>query len=78
VGRRRGGRIAGDRGDREYEVVDDSELPLEDRRHLSRLTHWKAVLQDRISSISNAVIGSTVRKYYFDPELFERDAPRAP
>ncbi len=75
-GDRTGRRVKGEPGNQRYRVVGDSELPLDDWRRLSRRTHWKAVLQDRIPFISNAVIGANIRKYYFDAELFERDGPQ--
>ena len=68
-------RIAAQWGDPEYRVVGDSARPLEDWRRLSRLTHLKAVLQDRIPFISNAVIGANIRKYHFDTGLFDKDGP---
>jgi len=74
-GDRRTGRqeAAGERG---YEIVGDSDAPLEDWRRLPRLAHWKARLQDRIPFISNRVIGANIRKYHFDDELFEKEAPQ--
>ena len=75
-GERRGRQVEGERKDHDYEIVGDSGLPLDDWRRLSRTTHWKAVLQDRIPFISNAVIGAAIRKYYFDAELFEKDGPQ--
>ena len=69
-------RIMAEWGDPNYRVVGDSTLPLEDWRRLSRLTHWKAALQDRIPFISNGVIGANIRKHHFDAELFTKDDPR--
>ena len=75
AGRRAGGH-AEKRGARDYEVVGDTVAPLPEWRRLPRTTHWKASLQDRIPFISNKVIGASIRKYHFDEELFEKDAPR--
>jgi uncharacterized protein (DUF362 family) len=69
-------RVKAELGDAQYQVIGDSEEPLAGWRRLSRVTRAKAALQDRIPFISNNIIGANIRKYHFDPELFERDAPR--
>jgi uncharacterized protein (DUF362 family) len=66
-------RLSAEWGDPSYRVVGDSTEPLEGWRRLSRVTHLKAALQDRIPFISNGVVGANIRKYHFDAELFAKD-----